>query len=152
MEYLKIKKALFNHCEQYINDRIETIQNTLDELQESKNNESKSSMGDKYETGRAMIQIEENKNKAQLSQAFDVKRILSNIDVEKESETVDIGSLVIANKGTYFLSIGVGKVVIDSKAFFCIAIDSPVGLQLRNKKVGEKVSFNRNEIVIEDIY
>lgn len=152
MKHKKVKETLFEHCERYINKRIDTIQNILKELQESKSNESKSSMGDKYETGRAMIQIEENKNKAQLSQAYDVKRVLSKIELEKQSDSVAIGSLVKTNNGMYFLSIGVGKVEVDTLAVFCIAINSPIALQMRNKKIGDKISFNRNEIVIEGIF
>ncbi len=56
----EIKEQLYNYCMTHINNRINNIEDILRSIKEAKNNETKSSAGDKYETSRAMMQIEEN--------------------------------------------------------------------------------------------
>jgi len=146
-----IKNALYETCRQHIEQRIEGIRQRLSALAESKRNETKSSVGDKYETGRAMLQIEEQNSHVQLAQALEVKQRLASVKPDKTCEQVEPGSLVITNKGNYFVAIGIGKVVLESKRYFCISMDSPIGLRLRGKKNGEEIVFNENTIVIEEV-
>lgn len=151
-DYMQIKRELFSRCKTYVNDRINTIQETLSSLAESKNEETKSSAGDKYETGRAMIQIEENKNKAQLAQALELKHLVSTLNTDKISEKGEVGSLVVTEKVAYYLSIGLGKVVIGNKIYFCVSPSSPIGLQLINKVQGDSIILNKNKMIIKAIY
>jgi len=65
---LEIKQQLFNKCLDAIDSRFQTIQNTISEIQESLTSETKSSAGDKHETGRAMLQLEREKAGNQLSE------------------------------------------------------------------------------------
>jgi len=53
----QIKEALYKACEEDTEKRINVIERNLKSIEESRNNETKSSAGDKYETGRAMLQI-----------------------------------------------------------------------------------------------
>ena len=50
--------------------------------QEAANEEGKSSVGDKYETGRAMMQIERDKAAQQLDEALKLKNIIDQISIE----------------------------------------------------------------------
>ncbi|MFD1615778.1 hypothetical protein [Gelatiniphilus marinus] len=52
---MKIKEELFSQCVVFVNSRFQTIKNTISEIQESLTSETKSSAGDKHETGRAML-------------------------------------------------------------------------------------------------
>ena len=56
-----IKEQLFTQCLAFIDNRLITIKNTMQEIQESLLSETKSSAGDKHETGRAMLQLEREK-------------------------------------------------------------------------------------------
>ena len=58
---LKIKEALHASCVGFVEDRLETIQKTIQDIQMSLTSETKSSAGDKHETGRAMLQLEREK-------------------------------------------------------------------------------------------
>ena len=136
MKYQSIKKQLFIKCEAYIQERISSIQDTLSALSESKNSETKSSAGDKYETGRAMIQLEENKNRTQLGQALALKHALASISIEKVNTKGELGSLIITNQFNYFLSVGVGKITLENATYFCVSPGSPIGLKLLGKKKG----------------
>lgn len=150
-EDAEIKTALYNACVSNVEDRIKTILATLESIKEARNNETKSSAGDKYETSRAMMQIEEDNSKGQLVRTQAIKRTLFNIDVSKKTDKVELGSLVKTNKGIYFISIGLGKMELNGKIYFCISVDAPIGKVLLNKKVGETIVFNGNTIEIEKI-
>ncbi len=148
----KIKEELFSACRLQIDQRIQTIEARLNSINESKNNETKSSAGDKYETGRAMMQIEEEKSSLQLMEAKKVKSELQRIDLIKSSDSVQQGSLIWTNKGVYFIAIGIGKIKLGGASYFCISPLSPIGKMLMNKKQGDQLLFNGNQFIIEEIY
>jgi transcription elongation GreA/GreB family factor len=152
MKYdLTIKEQLFAYCEQHIADRIATIEQNLQSIKEARNNETKSTAGDKHETGRAMMQIEERNSQAQLSEAMRVKNELTKIDPFKKSNKAALGSLVQTNNGLYYISIGLGKVTMDEKLYFCVSVNSPIGKELMHKEAGDTFTFNGNSINIEAI-
>jgi hypothetical protein len=64
-----LKKDLYTLCVNYAKTRIETAKQAIDDAQQSANEETKSSAGDKYETGREMMQQETDRNQAQLNEA-----------------------------------------------------------------------------------
>jgi transcription elongation GreA/GreB family factor len=150
-DQITIKKALHDACTQQVDKRIKTIEERLQSLEESKNNETKSSVGDKYETGRAMMQMEEEKSKAQLYEAIKVKQELSRLNTARKFDKAALGSLVVTTKGDYYLSIGIGKVKLGSETYYCISTDSPIGRLLIGRVVGEEITFNKQRIVIEEI-
>jgi len=147
-----IKQALYQACEEHINERIASIQKKLTAIQESRNNETKSSSGDKFETGRAMMHIEEQNNKVQLSEAFEVKKKLAGIGIKKTVSHIKSGSLVITNRGNYFISIGIGKVKIADTIYFCLSPNSPIGMKMIGKEIGDEIAFNQNKITVKSIY
>jgi len=146
-----LKRALYEKCVEHITRRIQSIEKRLREVEESRNNETKSSVGDKYETGRSMMQMEEEKSRAQLHEAFLVKNKLSQLPIDKVSEKVVRGSLVICNQATYFLSIGIGKVELNGDVYYCISSESPIGKVLLGKSRGDITHFNEKTLVIENI-
>ncbi len=150
-DMIDLKKAIYNACLKIISERIHTIETVLQSLEESRNNESKSSVGDKYETGRAMLHLEEEKNKTQLSEALLAKATLESIDLSKAYHKVEMGSFVITNSGKYFIAIGIGKIMIDKELIYVISLDSPIGQLLQSKKVGDSFTFNGKIIKIEFI-
>ena len=148
----EIKEQLLKACEENIEKRIKSIREVLNSIEESRNNETKSSVGDKYETGRSMMQLEEEKSKSQLFEAYQLKQELVRIDVNKTSSKIEIGSLVETNRGNYYISIGLGKVRLVNELYYCISIKSPIGMKLMSKKVGDEIEFNGNKIEIRGIW
>ncbi|MBL4716261.1 MAG: 3-oxoacyl-ACP synthase, partial [Bacteroidia bacterium] len=90
----KIKSILYNKCVQYVSDRIETAQNLLNVSQDAAKLEVKSSVGDKHETGRAMMHLETVKASLQLAEALKLEKAMSNFDDKSVSTRVQLGSLV----------------------------------------------------------
>lgn len=145
---LSIKQALHQYCAQRIQEQVNTIASALASIEESRNNETKSSVGDKYETGRAMMQMEEEKYQRQLANTLLSKKILNSIDPQKQQEQVGRGSLVITDSGKYYFSVAMGKIKIEDELYYAVSTDSPIGQILLHKRVGEHVDFNGKRILI----
>jgi hypothetical protein len=149
---ISLKKKLFAFCEEYVNQKIEFAQEAIDNAQSSANEETKSSSGDKYETGRSMMQLEIEKYSSQLEEGFKLKKTLNQISIEKPSKSVIPGSLVITNNGNYFISISAGKLIIKSIDYISISISSPLGQSLYNRSVNDEFIFRDKVYKLEAIY
>ncbi len=143
-----IKKALHQRCLTLAEDRIVSLQHILKEAQQAANNETKSSAGDKHETGRAMAQLETEKLTAQLSEALNIKQNLTQINPTITNNTVVLGSMVYTNKGNFYMAASIGKVTIANEIFFAISPASPIGKLLLTKKEKESFSLNGNEYTV----
>jgi len=143
-----IKALILKKLNKMIREKTDLLVQTIKAAKESRDNETKSSVGDKYETGRAMVQMELEKSQAQLAQTENLKTSLSRIDPNSKFTSVEFGSLVVTSQGTYFFSIAHGKIVLDKEVIFCLSPVSPVGKLLAGKKAGDKVQFQGKEIKI----
>lgn len=148
---MSTKENLYQQLQQLTDQRVANAQKAMQSAESSKSSQTKSSAGDKFETSRAMMQAEEDRNSVQLANALALKNDLAQVNRFHTSETVVLGSLVATNKGTYFISIGIGKVKIDQTVYFAISLESPIGELLFGKQVGDKVSFRGKEIIIKEI-
>lgn len=146
-EYLKIKQQLLKMCFHFVEEKHNTISKSIASNKKDLFSETKSSAGDKHETGRAMIQLEMEKAGQQLSEVNIMQEVLDKINIEKESEVVCLGSLIKTPKANYFLAISVGKITINAIDYFVVSTNSPIGNQLLGKKVSEIIPFNNTEIL-----
>ena len=148
---MTIKESLFKQCEAFVENRLQSIQKTISEIQESLHSETKSSAGDKHETGRAMLQLEREKAGQQLAGAQKVKEILAKIDSSKPSKNVCLGSVVYTTQANYFISISAGKLTVDNTDYFAISPNTPIGQLLLSKTAGEEVIFRKQSFIIKSI-
>ena len=152
MEHKKIKNLLIEKCKEYTLDRISRAEEAMRAAQEAANEESKSSAGDKYNTTRALMQIERDKNARQLVEAQKLSQVMDLISTAKQFDKVDLGCLVEASNGNFFMSISMGKVEIDGYLVYAISPASPLGQLLIGKSEGEQADFNNKVITIHKIY
>ncbi|MEW4922166.1 3-oxoacyl-ACP synthase [Algibacter sp. 2305UL17-15] len=148
---MNIKEQLYKKCQEFVENRFQTIQNTIKEIQESLLSETKSSAGDKHETGRAMLQLEREKAGNQLAEIQKVKESLSKIHIEKSSETVGLGSVVFTNNLNYFVGISAGELMVDSVIFYAISASTPIAQLLLSKKVGDQIQFRNTTFTITEL-
>lgn len=146
-----IKRELISNCLSLVNQRIANAQQAMNAAQESANAEGKSSAGDKYETGRAMAQIERDKAAQQLNEAMILKNSLSRINIHSSGNQVLLGSAVKTDKNHFFIAISMGKVSAAGDEFFVIAPATPIGRILMGLKVGDQFSFNNQLHTIREI-
>jgi len=147
-----IKEEIFLNCKKFVDDKLEIVNQIIISNQNALQSETKSSAGDKHETGRAMLQLEMEKASQQFSVISYMQEVLQKIDFQKKNEIVKLGSLIYTTKGTYFLAISVGQVNISGKDIFVISPSSPIGKLLLGKIIGEMIHFNGKQIEILEIY
>ena len=130
------------------------LENTLEEARreyilakESRDSDTKSSAGDKFETGREMMQREMDKLSALVDNTLYAIAKLDRLADLPASKVISEGSLVETDQETYFISIGYGK--LDS--IYAISIESPLGLELKGKRVGDRIEMRGRHITIKSI-
>ena len=146
-----LKKELFDLCVQYVQNRIDTVQQAILATQAAANEETKSSAGDKYETGRAMMQQESDRNMAQLNEANKLMAALKQVSINGSSKKAETGSLVITKDARFFLAISAGTLTIDYQTYFAVSPASPIGLKLKGQQAGHQFSLNDKMYVIEEV-
>ncbi len=139
---MTVKEKLHIECKQFLDSRFLAVVNRIETIQDSLQSETKSSAGDKHETGRAMLQLEREKAGNQLKDIQYQQDTFSRVNILLKSPVICLGSLVKTNVTTYFISISVGKIVVDDKAYFAISPRSPIGSILLGKTIGDKFVFN----------
>ncbi|NNK75271.1 MAG: 3-oxoacyl-ACP synthase [Maribacter sp.] len=146
-----LKKTLYEYCQGFIDERSERIQSQISELQSALDSETKSSAGDKHETGRAMLQLEREKLGQQLAEVQDLNRVMQKIDISSKKTVAALGSLVMTSGANYFLAISAGELKAEDGLNYCISLNTPIGIMLLGKTVGDTIAFNGNVLKIEAI-
>jgi transcription elongation GreA/GreB family factor len=145
---MNLKKELYKKCETFVNRRLQTVEDIISSNQKALQSETKSSAGDKHETGRAMLQLEMEKASQQLIGISQMKEILAKVDISKSSKNAHLGSLIYTNKANYFLSISAGKLTVYGEDFFAISTSSPIGKLLLGKQENDEIIFNKTGFII----
>jgi len=148
---MTLKKQLLQKCIEFVTQKIKTIEDSILELKLSANNETKSSVGDKYETGRAMIQLEIEKNAAQLKVWQNQLAELLLVNIEKKSNRVEFTAIVKCSNANYFIAQACGKFIINNENYFSISVSAPIFTAMSGKTAGEQFSFNGQQMTILEI-
>ncbi len=138
-------------CWDYVGEKAQRLKNSNADLQESLDSETKNSTGDKHETGRAMVQLEQEKLAQQFTELERTKSILQRVDVRKRSETIGLGSLVRTNAADYFIAISAGAFKQEGKPIYCISQEAPIAQLLMGKKKDETFVFNGNSHTVLEV-
>jgi hypothetical protein len=146
---MTLKQKIYNHYQAVINDKIRVLQKTLDDLKESGKNETKSTAGDKHETALAMLQIEQANTRQQLKEMIAQKDTLQKINPTIIASIVLQGSLIKTNKGYLFMSVALGKAVVDGVAVIALSAQSPLGVKLMGLTVAGVATVNNNSYIVE---
>ncbi len=146
-----IKEKLHRICMDYVEERINSARQAITAARESANDDTKSSAGDKYETGREMMQQEIDRNRKQLEESQKLKLVLEQIDSGKPTEVVQNGSLVSTNYGKFYISISRGQILVEDCNYFAVSSVSPIGLKLLKQREGYEFDFNGKLFRIEKV-
>jgi transcription elongation GreA/GreB family factor len=157
-----LKPKIHSHFLQIATDKVQLLQQRLNDLKESSANETKSTAGDKHETALAMVQIEQANIRKQLEEAITQLAFLQKINPAispspseragvRLHEKITTGSFVKTNKGNFYVSIALGKTKVDDIEIISLSLLSPLGKKILGLKVGDKFELNGNIFVIESI-
>ena len=145
---LNVKKEIHSLCISTIKERIEHDLVSMDKAQQAANQETKSSVGNKYETGRAMMQLEREKYVQQLKVNQRALEFFSQLSPLEEHNKIQIGSIIITDQGNFYLSMGIGSIEIQGTTFQTLSLNSPLGKEFMHKKSGTTFSFRNKDFEI----
>ena len=148
---MTFKNKIYGSYLEIIQDKIQLFQNNLNELMYSISNETKSTAGDKHETALAMLQIEQENTNQQLKEALNQKALFGKMDPTFFTSKIINGSLIKTNKGYFFLSIALGKTIVEGIDVIALSPHSPLGQKIMGLKVNDTAEINGVHYIIESI-
>jgi transcription elongation GreA/GreB family factor len=148
---MTLKEKIYNHYLQVISDKIGQVEKVLADLKESGANETKSTAGDKHETALAMLQIEQANKREQLKELQQQKAVLEKINPALSPSVIVNGSLIKTNHGYLYLSVALGKAVVDGIAVTALSQHSPLGKQLLHLQKGQTAVINNRQYIVEEV-
>lgn len=148
----ELKIEAHQYCVDFVKERMNRIRQQIKELETALTTETKSSAGDKHETGRAMIQLEREKLGRQLAEIEKMQQVMYKVSKEVSCDTIGLGNVAVTDIGCYYLAISAGEFKHNGLSAFCISVASPMGRQLLGKLVGDQLAFNKTTSLIVAIY
>lgn len=143
-----MKNKVVESVKKLLADKISMIQSQIETAQEAVFNETKSSAGDKYETGRAMAQNEIFRLNQQFEEIVNTSKTLNQINFELNSESITQGSLVETGIGWFLVSAGIGNVIVDGLKIITLSAHSPLGQTLLDKIKNDSFKIQNKEYKI----
>jgi len=136
------KDEIISELKNQLNNRFDALERYALDLKESLSSELKSTAGDKHDTSRAMIHLEQEKIQHKFSEIQLQLNQLERIRQIGPKITIGFGSLVTTSSELFLIGIGLGKQIINGQIIYCVGIESPLGKLLLGKALNESFMFN----------
>ena len=151
MKAIELKKLILTEMKAQVEMKISSAQSDIASIHDSKLSATKSTAGDKHETGRAMMERELAMAQAQLSKSLRMLAEIDQIESALATEKVEFSSLVETTSGKFLIGAAFGKVEVAGETCFAISAVSPIGEVLLGKRVGEEYEFRGVNNTVESI-
>ncbi len=148
---LSWKKQVFDKSILVIQEKIENARTAMQAAQEAANTEEKSSMGDKYETGRAMSQLAKDMNAQQMVAFQHELNQLQKLAQNLPCKTVKPGALIQTGQGYFFIAAAIGPVIINDMKIMVLSPETPLAKSMWGKKTGDSYELNGKKMKIMGI-
>lgn len=134
-----------------LENKISALDKARNDAINSRDMETKSSAGDKYETGREMMQKEIDNYEKQLAAMHRQMHECNAVNLESARHTIGLGSLVSTNEGWYYFATGYGKLEVENTNVMVVSLGSPLGQSLNGYTKGDRVKFLTRTIQIIEV-
>lgn len=149
---MSLKNSLYTACLAHLTLRLDAARAGMAAAQESSNSETKSSAGDKYETGREMAQQERDRHAQQLLEAQKLLADLQKLHPELPCNTVRLGAAVATSLGLFYVSVGAGRLrTAEGQEFVAVSPAAPLLAALAGQRAGDEVLFNGKKVRVEAV-
>jgi len=146
-----VKQRLYQHCRQLAVNRVASLADEIGSMRLSVESEGKSTAGDKHETGRAMMHLEEEKLHRQLGEAQQMLAEIDTMNPEMDCERVQKGAFVETDKAKFYVLVSLGKVLFEEQDVFVVSHQSPIVKQMLGFQKAQRFQVNGTEYVIKAI-
>jgi hypothetical protein len=151
MNLADFKIRVHRKCVSIIEEKAALVQQAIQSTRDAVQSEGKSSVGDKYETGRAMMHLEQEKLGMQQAELQKQMKALAAINPQKNSETVEQGSLIKTDKGLFYIAVGLSTVNVEGQSVLVMSPLAPLAKLFIGLKKGEVCSFMKQQFILIEI-
>jgi hypothetical protein len=151
-EKINLKEQLKAECIRLLELRLQNSRQAMNRAQEAANEEEKSSAGDKYETGRAVSQLDRDMNARQMEEVQRELAIVLATDVKTVYNRVTTGAYISCTAADFFVAAGLGKILVDGKTIIALSPKAPLAIAMQGKGAGQKFIFLNKEFEINTVY
>lgn len=147
---LEIKAALIKACIEIKEQSALNTQDAMNEAQESANDYGQPK--DRYDSYRAQLMRKRDMLAQQLAQLQEDLRYLNQIKPSVICSEPVPGAVVVLHDQKLFISLGIGKVVINNDEYIAVSPVVPLIQAIRNAGKNSSFSFRNKEIRIIEIF
>lgn len=141
-----MKTELYQFIENQIEDKINYLNHLIEDLRAS-NSDTKSSMGDKYETSREMMQQEITRIQNQLNEILVQQEFFSKIKI-LENKTIGLGSYIETSMGNFCIACSFGEIMFENKKIFILSSQTPLAKKIMGKTESDSFEMNKKTFQI----
>lgn len=146
------KETIHRAFRHRLQEDVAFLKRSIQETQMSANEETKSSAGDKYETGRAMAHLEIEKLSLLLQEKQVALQFLDRLNYQQTFRRAEPGSLVETSSGFFYIAVHGGHIMLDGIQITAISAGSPLAKALHAKEPGQQIVLKGREIKITNIF
>jgi hypothetical protein len=150
VDQITIKKKLVDLCLAHQQTTISNIQSAMNEAQKSANEYGQTK--DRYDSYRIQLLEKRDMFARQLQQALNQLDILNRLDSNQQMDYVGFGAVIITNEENIFISVGLGKLILNGGQYFAISTNVPIFHAMKDKKKGDAFEFRGRKFQIKDIF
>jgi transcription elongation GreA/GreB family factor len=147
----ELKKSIISHCVNLIEKQISGLRSEIADLSAGAQNENKSTAGDKHETSRAMMHLEQEKLMKRIAELELQLNQMHQIQNAEHGNQKANGVLYECDRVNIMVATGLGKIEIDNISCFVVSRQSPIAIQLSGKKVNDTIVMNKETFTIQNI-
>lgn len=134
-----------------LEQKYNELLHAAEQVREAIVNDDASTAGNKYETSRAMNQLELERLGTQLRQIEDQLKAIRQIPASVDVSSVGKGNLVRIGSMWVFIALALGRVKSEGLDISVISPLSPLAMAMSQKKAGDMVVIAGREQRIEEI-
>ena len=148
-----MRDFILKHLLDHVDKDLAEAKARMASLKESLGAESKSSAGDKHETGRAMIHLEQERVQDTVGRLEHMRGILiQRASQDKAIQRVSPGALVETTGPWVLVGVPLGKVQLPDALVLCVGAEAPLAQQWRGAQPGDQVALGPQKLTIQAIH
>jgi hypothetical protein len=148
----ELKAKVYETAISKVKEKIKLLDEERRAINEGILEDTKSSAGDKFETGRETMTQDLLTVEKQLKQGrFEFDELCRLQAIKETAPTVQEGSLVQLGNDTFLISLSLGQIDVAGQKVFLLSESSPLGATLIGQKKGAEVSFRGKMMKIEEL-
>lgn len=148
-----MREIILKHLMGHVDKDLEEAKARMASLKESLGAESKSSAGDKHETGRAMIHLEQERVQDTVGRLEQMRGVLVQRATQgKAIQRVSPGALVETTGPWVLVGVPMGKVQLPDALVLCVGAEAPLAQKWHGAQPGDQVVLGSQQLTIQAIY